>query len=900
MMNLATGGQIAPEPGDTFYGIDQRKMSNQEILAMMTEKKRRHARTSLISFTEMTMPRYKSGWFNRQLAYELELFWRGIQDGIMPHLMVFAPPRHGKLCADDTPVPTPKGYQRHGDLKIGDQVYAADGSIANVLAVSEKTPSDTRVEFTNGEVIYCHENHEWTVYDRGSRKRDWFTYETNHFTRTTKFGKKVRLYQGAEGERGCHYQYQLPLSGALENSEKELVMDPYTLGAWLGDGSRATCAITHAPEETEVIAHIVSKGYKVSRVSTHKSTGVLTTGFGGKGGPNRAGRMTKELQALNLYGCDDKHIPEQYFTSSIPQRLELMAGLIDTDGSVCRKTGRVRFTTCELPLAQSVLDLATSLGFRPYMSTVAPALSTSGIQGTRDIYVVGFQPTLTIPCKLPRKQNQKISTQRRIAIKSVTHDPKGKVGHCIQIDREDGLYIVGKKHIVTHNSELFSRRLPAWIFGQAPDTEMIAASHTSGLASRMCKDVQRIMDEPSYQSIFPGIGKRGPITAGGRDRMRNSELFEVSAPYRGVYKAAGVGGGITGLGADVGIIDDPVKDGQEARSVTTQDSVETWYKSTFYTRLSDRSGVLLGHTRWSVQDLAGRLLAEMAKGSGPKWRIVDFPAISLENEYFYVYGDSFTDYGSRFKETGEKPVEKHLLRKEGEPLHVERFSLDRLLQIKAATSEGGVWDSLYMQSPVILGGNLIKDDYWQFYDQNAIPQMEYSFITADTAMKTTQRADYSVFTCFGVKHGSLYVLDMVRGKWEAPDLEVICKTFWDKQRAMPNRGMMRGLHIEDASSGTGLIQKLKRTTGIPVLEYKPDKDKYTRVLDALPYIKAGRMLLPFVAPWLSDLRTECRQFSADPKANVHDDMVDTITAAAQIKWNSKVNIFDVLYDTKQK
>ena len=172
MMNLATGGQIAPEPGDTFYGIDQRKMSNQEILAMMTEKKRRHARTSLISFTEMTMPRYKSGWFNRQLAYELELFWRGIQDGIMPHLMVFAPPRHGKLCADDTPVPTPKGYQRHGDLKIGDQVYAADGSIANVMAVSEKAPSDMRVEFTNGEVIYCHENHEcWQESETIPRRR---------------------------------------------------------------------------------------------------------------------------------------------------------------------------------------------------------------------------------------------------------------------------------------------------------------------------------------------------------------------------------------------------------------------------------------------------------------------------------------------------------------------------------------------------------------------------------------------------------------------------------------------------------------------------------------------------------------------------------------------------------
>ena len=89
---------------------------------------------------------------------------------------------------------------------------------------------------------------------------------------------------------------------------------------------------------------------------------------------------------------------------------------------------------------------------------------------------------------------------------------------------------------------------------------------------------------------------------------------------------------------------------------------------------------------------------------------------------------------------------------------------------------------------------------------------------------------------------------------------------------------------------------MRRETGIPVLEFKPDKDKYSRVLDTMPYIKSGCILLPYAAPWLKDFRTECRQFSADPKANVHDDQVDVLSSAAQIKWHSKVNIFDVLYD----
>jgi len=444
-------------------------------------------------------------------------------------------------------------------------------------------------------------------------------------------------------------------------------------------------------------------------------------------------------------------------------------------------------------------------------------------------------------------------------------------------------------------SELFSRRFPAWVFGQDPDIDFIGASHTAALANRMNRDVQGIIAEPIFNEIFPGDPHRGPISLGGKDRQCNSELFEISAPYKGVYKASGVGGGITGMGFTVGLIDDPCRDSADARSITVQDSVEEWYRSTFYTRQADQSGILIGMTRWAVQDLAGRLQEDMRQGKGDFYRVVNFPAISTKDEYFCIYSDSYTDYGQRHEMSGEIPAEKHLLRKEGEALHAERFPLERLLAIKEATQDGGVWSSLYQQEPVIQGGNLIKDDYWEFYDPNTLPQMEYSFVVADTALTTNERSDYSVFTCFGVYQGSLYALDALRAKLEAPDLEVQCKIFWEKQRSIANRGPMRGLHIEEAASGFGLLQKLKRTTGIPVLPYKVNKDKYTRVLDALPYIKAGQIKLPNNAKWLADFLQEARQFSADPKSNAHDDFVDTFSMAAAVMWHKKRTVFDSLY-----
>lgn len=412
-------------------------------------------------------------------------------------------------------------------------------------------------------------------------------------------------------------------------------------------------------------------------------------------------------------------------------------------------------------------------------------------------------------------------------------------------------------------SELFSRRFPAWAFGKNPDLQMIACSYSADLASRMNRDVQRIMDEEAYHAIFPhaSLNNKRISTLSGQ-ALRNSEIFEITG-HKGAYRSAGVGGGITGMGADIAIIDDPVKDAKEANSQTVRDSVWDWYTTTLYTRLSPKSGVLLGMTRWHEDDLAGRLLKEMENG-GDKWRVVSFPAIAEQDEEY---------------------------RKEGEPLHPERFDLERLTKIKNAVGSH-TWNALYQQRPTSKGGGIIKGEWFGRY--TVAPIIKLKAIYADTAQKTKEHNDYSVFLVAGKgADGKLYILDLLRGKWEAPELEQKLKDLWQKHRNDTTTGILTKANIEDKASGTGLIQKIKRESQIPINPVQVESDKYTRVLGVQGYIESGYVMLPEYANWISDFIAECEAFTATD-SHKHDDQVDALVMAIKDQLASKLQLWDVL------
>lgn len=408
-------------------------------------------------------------------------------------------------------------------------------------------------------------------------------------------------------------------------------------------------------------------------------------------------------------------------------------------------------------------------------------------------------------------------------------------------------------------SELFSRRFPAWAFGQNPNLQIIAASYSTDLASRMNRDVQRIIDSEEYQGVFPETTLNGKniATVSGQS-LRNSEIFEIVG-HAGAYRSAGVGAGITGMGADIGIIDDPVKDAKEANSQTIRDAVWDWYTTTFYTRLSPKSGILLGMTRWHEDDLAGRLLREMGN-DGDQWRIVSFPAIAEEDEEY---------------------------RNEGEALHPERYDLERLTKIKKAVGSQA-WNALYQQRPSSKGGDIIKGAWFKRY--SVLPRMKRIIITADTAQKTKQHNDYSVLFVAGVGHdGGVYVLDLIRGKWEAPELEQKVSDVWNKYRSMP----VHKVYIEDKSSGTSLIQNIQRKQRIPIEGVQVDTDKYTRVLGVQGYIESGYIYLPNDAEWIEDFIKECEAFTATD-SHKHDDQVDAMVMAITELMGGGVSMLDAM------
>ena len=409
-------------------------------------------------------------------------------------------------------------------------------------------------------------------------------------------------------------------------------------------------------------------------------------------------------------------------------------------------------------------------------------------------------------------------------------------------------------------SELFSRRFPAWAFGKDPNLQIIATSYSTDLSSKMNRDVQRIIDSEEYASVFPNtsLNSVNIATVSGK-ALRNSEIFEIVG-HAGAYRSAGVGAGITGMGADIGIIDDPVKDAKEANSQTIRDSVWDWYTTTFYTRLSPKSGILLGMTRWHEDDLAGRLLREM-ENDGDQWRVISFPAIAEHDEEFRVEGDA---------------------------LHPERYPIERLDKIKKAVGSQA-WNALYQQRPSSKGGDIIKGKWFKRYDQ--LPRMQRVIIAGDTAQKVKQHNDYSVFIVAGIGvDGGVYLIDLIRGKWEAPELEQKLKDIWHKYKQSHR---VQAVYIEDKSSGTGLIQNIQRSQMIPIKGVQVDADKYTRVLGIQGFIESGYVYLPNDADWVADLIDECEKFTATD-SHKHDDQVDTLVHVLTELMMNNVNMLDML------
>lgn len=406
-------------------------------------------------------------------------------------------------------------------------------------------------------------------------------------------------------------------------------------------------------------------------------------------------------------------------------------------------------------------------------------------------------------------------------------------------------------------SEQVSRRLPAWALGKHPDLQMIGASYSADLASRMSRDIQRIIDEDVYRDIFPDTtlnGRNTKTIAGGA--LRNSDIFEIVG-HKGAYRAAGVGGGITGMGADIGIIDDPVKDAKEANSKVYRDSVWEWYTSTFYTRLSPKSGVLLCMTRWHEDDLAGRLLKAAESGDGDQWQVFDYPAIAEKDE-------------------------QH--RKEGEALHPERYPLKHLLKIMRAVG-GRVWDALYQGRPTSKTGGVFLTD--RFITVDAIPAgVIIKRVRAWDFAATKDGGDYTVGVLIGEgSDGRYYILDVVRGQYSSLDVESVLKATASRD------GYDVEIHLPQDPGAAGKAQAQRQVSLLSGYVAKSERmtgDKVTRAAAFAAQVEAGNVVL-LRGSWNTTFTDELGDFPLGK----HDDQVDAAADAFNELARGAATMFDL-------
>ena len=391
-------------------------------------------------------------------------------------------------------------------------------------------------------------------------------------------------------------------------------------------------------------------------------------------------------------------------------------------------------------------------------------------------------------------------------------------------------------------SEIVSRNFPAFAFGVNPDLQIIACSYSADLTSRFNRDVQRLTDNDRYRRVFPDTtlnSQNVKVSAKG-SYIRTSDLFEI-VNHKGAYRSTGVGGGITGQGAECLIIDDPFKDRAEADSATIREKVWDWYTSTAYTRLSDGGGVIVMATRWHQDDIIGRLVRNAEDGSGDKFTVINYPAIAEHDE-------------------------PH--RKQGEALHPERFSLERLLSIQRTIGSRD-WAALYQQRPVPKEGALFKLDNFKRYNEKSKPaQFDLMIGSWDMTFKDNKTNDFVVGQIWGRKGADFYLIDEFRGQWD------FVKTLDIFVNVAEKYHNVNAWLVEDKANGSAIISTLKKhISGIKPIT--PKESKIARAEAIGTYIESGNVYIPEQANYVNDLEFEIVNFPAVE----HDDQIDSMTQA---------------------
>jgi len=384
-------------------------------------------------------------------------------------------------------------------------------------------------------------------------------------------------------------------------------------------------------------------------------------------------------------------------------------------------------------------------------------------------------------------------------------------------------------------SEFASYLLPAWFLGNFPQKKVIQTSHTAELAVGFGRKVRNLVDKEEYRKIFEGVELQADSKAAGRWATNGG----------GEYFAIGVGGAVTGKGADLLIIDDPHSE-QEATLAEVNpevyDKTYEWYTSGPRQRLQPGGSIVVVMTRWSKKDLTGQVLKAAAQRSGEEWEVIEFPAILPS----------------------------------GNPLWPQFWSKTELEALKSELPHSK-WMAQYQQDPTSEVSAIVKREWWQLWEKEDPPHCDFIIQSWDTAFLKSERADYSACTTWGVFYqdddtgrpqANIILLNAFKKRMEFPELKMIAKEEFDEWE--PD-----SLIVEAKAAGSPLIFEL-RQAGIPVQEFTPSKgnDKIARLNAVADIFASGRVWVPNTN-WAEELVEEVASFPAGE----HDDLVDSMTQA---------------------
>lgn len=564
-----------------------------------------------------------------------------LEEGKFKFYGLSMPSRTGKALANNTPVLTDKGWKKHGDLVVGDKVINNYGDFVKVTHVFPKCRLNKVVRFSDGEEIKCHDNHEWVVRDRhnGRTVKLETGYMINKVKDKCKWGKDRN-------------RFQLNINGPVKGTEKNLPVKPYALGTWLGDGTNVAPNITSDKNDLIISKAIEDEGYKIRKVDmcvSHKNT--------------------------------TKHIPDVYFSSSFNQRLELLAGLLDTNGTLIKKEHRYHFSTTEEQMKDDFITLVSTFGWRTSCSVAEPKLSSSGIQGRKKVYTIGFNPTFYIPCRLERKQLHEFSKQKRISITDI-YESSEEEGNCISV--EGGIYLAGRTLKPTHNSTLCIFFM-SWVMGRNPDKANLMSGHSDKLTDGFFDETLNFITDDTYKfdEIFTNVKLESKSSKDEAINLNHKSRFPT-------LTCRSIDGTLTGAVEAENYLycDDLVRDRTESLSAQRLEDKYQSYLNVLVDRKKDGCKELMVGTRWNVLDPLGRI-EKQYKGN-PQYRFRKLPALNEKDESNFMY-----DYNIGFSTEYFKTIRERLDKNE--------------------------WMAKYQQKPFIREGLLFPEDDLNYYN-GVLPQ----------------------------------------------------------------------------------------------------------------------------------------------------------------------------------